>query len=187
MYHPPLIEPGTDFVQVVETEHFRIRPMTVHDTIIDYDAVATSPELLGAAFGDPDSVPMPYTMEDFQRQYVKEHFGRLTPEERREALKSLPPEERLAGLSAEEIRQYLDQLTAQVLGVVGQTGPDRGGRRRSVPSSARRRGCGWRSALLRARTRRKPSSVPPDGRAVRRPSPSTISTSVRARSSASMV
>jgi hypothetical protein len=58
-----LIEPGTDLVTVVETEHFRIRPMTVHDTIIDYEAVATSPELLGAAFGDPDSVPMPYTME----------------------------------------------------------------------------------------------------------------------------
>ena len=63
MYHPPLIEPGTEFTKVVETERFRIRPMTVHDTIIDYEAVATSPELLGAAFGDPDSVPMPYTME----------------------------------------------------------------------------------------------------------------------------
>ena len=79
------------------------------------------------------------------RQYVKEHFARLTPEERREVLRSLPaeeqrevlqalppekqqevlqalpperrlaglpPEVRLAGLSAEQIRQYLDQLTA---------------------------------------------------------------------------
>src|SRR5262249_35229418 len=26
-----------------------------------------------------------YTMEDFQRQYAKEHFARLTPEEQREA------------------------------------------------------------------------------------------------------
>jgi Mg/Co/Ni transporter MgtE len=63
-------------------------------------------------------------MEDFNRQYVKEHFSRLTPEERREALESLPleereevlqtlpPEERMAGLSPEQIRQYLDQLTA---------------------------------------------------------------------------
>jgi hypothetical protein len=56
---------------------------------------------------------MPYTMEDFQRQFVKEHFAKLTPEEREDVIKSLPPEERedvikslppeerLAGLSAE--------------------------------------------------------------------------------------
>ena len=67
---------------------------------------------------------MTYTMEDFQRDYTKEHFPKLTPEEQREALERLPPEqrrevlqslpleERLVGLSAEQIRQYLDQLTA---------------------------------------------------------------------------
>ena len=37
---------------------------------------------------------MSYTMEDFQRQYVKEHFAELTLEERREVLELLPPEER---------------------------------------------------------------------------------------------
>jgi hypothetical protein len=67
-----------------------------------------------------------YTMEDFERQYIKEHFGRLTveerrealellaPEERKEVLRALPLEERLAGLSAEQIeqvREYLDRLT----------------------------------------------------------------------------
>jgi hypothetical protein len=79
---------------------------------------------------------MPFTWEDFERWYVKDHFVQLTPEERREVLQALPPEERrevlqslppekrrevlqglpaeerLAGLSAEQIRQYLDQLTA---------------------------------------------------------------------------
>jgi hypothetical protein len=55
---------------------------------------------------------MSFTMEDFNRQYNKEHFLRLTPEEREEVLKALPPGERLAGLSAERIRQYLDRLTA---------------------------------------------------------------------------
>ena len=79
---------------------------------------------------------MSYTMEDFKREYVKEHFAKLTPEEQRdvlqalrpekrreilqslppeeqaEVLQSLPPEKRLAGLSEEQIRQYLDQLTA---------------------------------------------------------------------------
>jgi hypothetical protein len=59
---------------------------------------------------------MAYTMEDFQRQYAKEHFARLTPEEQEEVLQSLPPERRLAGLSAEQIRQYLDQLTTRPSG-----------------------------------------------------------------------
>jgi hypothetical protein len=79
---------------------------------------------------------MTYTMEDFKRDYVKEHFAKLTPqeqrealerlspeqrrevlqslppEERREVLRALPPEELLAALSAEQIREYLDHLTA---------------------------------------------------------------------------
>lgn len=67
---------------------------------------------------------MSFTMEDFQRQYVKEHFSQLTPEDRREVLQSLPPEEqeevlrslppeqRLAGLTEEQIRQYLERLAA---------------------------------------------------------------------------
>jgi hypothetical protein len=55
---------------------------------------------------------MAYTMEDFTRDFIKEHLPELTPEEREDVLRSLPPEERLAGLSAEEIRQYLDRLTA---------------------------------------------------------------------------
>jgi hypothetical protein len=68
---------------------------------------------------------MSFTMEDFNRQYIKEHFAQLTPEERKEALQklppeermevleALPPEERLAGLSTEQIRRYLDRLSAQ--------------------------------------------------------------------------
>jgi hypothetical protein len=78
-----------------------------------------------------------FTMEDFNRQYIKEHFMQLTPgeqkevlqalppeerkevlqalppEERKEVLQALPPEERLAGLSPEQIRQYLDRLDAE--------------------------------------------------------------------------
>ena len=55
---------------------------------------------------------MSYTMEDFKRDYVKEHFPKLTPEEKREVLQSLPPEELLGILSPEQIRQYLDRLAA---------------------------------------------------------------------------
>jgi hypothetical protein len=53
-----------------------------------------------------------YTMEDFKRDYVKEHFPQLTPKEQAEVLRSLPLEQRLAGLSVEQLRQYLDRLTA---------------------------------------------------------------------------
>jgi hypothetical protein len=69
-----------------------------------------------------EGLTMSYTMEDFQRQYVKDHFSQLTPQEQEEVLQSLPLErrlaglpleQRLAGLSAEQIRQYLDRLTTE--------------------------------------------------------------------------
>ena len=56
---------------------------------------------------------MSFTMEDFQRQYVKEHFPKLTPKEQQEVIQSLPPEVRLAGLSEEQIRQFLERLSAR--------------------------------------------------------------------------
>ncbi len=67
---------------------------------------------------------MSYTMEDFTRDYIKKHFAKLPATERREILQSLPPkerrevlealpaEERLAGLTEEQIRHYLEQMTA---------------------------------------------------------------------------
>jgi hypothetical protein len=56
---------------------------------------------------------MSYTMQDFRRDYIKEHLPQLTPEEQQDILQSLPPEKRLAGLSAEQVRQYLEKLTAR--------------------------------------------------------------------------
>src|SRR3984957_7247828 len=41
-----------------------------------------------------------FTMEDFNRQYTKEHFAQLTSEEQREALQALPPEKRKEVLQA---------------------------------------------------------------------------------------
>jgi hypothetical protein len=49
---------------------------------------------------------MSYTMDDFDRDYIKTHFVKLTREERQEALALLSAEER------REIRQYLEQLIA---------------------------------------------------------------------------
>jgi hypothetical protein len=67
---------------------------------------------------------MPYTMEDFEKDFVKEHFHKLNSEEqcealrslsaeaRRAALKGLSPEERLGGLPPEDIEQFLRKPNA---------------------------------------------------------------------------
>jgi hypothetical protein len=70
--------------------------------------------LLGQLFErfQGEDFPMSYTMEDFKRDYFKEHFAKLTPEEQQQVLASLPLEKRLAGLSAEQIGRYLEKLTA---------------------------------------------------------------------------
>jgi hypothetical protein len=44
---------------------------------------------------------------------MRRKFPKLSPEERQELLQMLPPAERLAGLSEEQIRQYLDALAAR--------------------------------------------------------------------------
>jgi hypothetical protein len=71
-----------------------------------------------------EGVTMPYTMEQFRRDYVKEHWPDLTteerqeamrllrPEQRREVIESLTPEERLQTLSLDEIEAYLRQQKA---------------------------------------------------------------------------
>jgi hypothetical protein len=80
-----------------------------------------------------EGLAVSYTMEDFERDYIKEHLPKLTPQERAEVLQGLPPEARLAGLppearlaglSEEQIRQYLDQVT------VGRRAPSRPPRRK---------------------------------------------------------
>jgi hypothetical protein len=118
---------GTDVVRVVVAGEL---PREAHNAPLHL--FSASPELVGFGGGAyrrhskdtsellrqlferfrGEGLAMSFTMEDFRREIIKEHFPELTPEERREVLQSLPPEERLAGLSAEQIRQYLDQLTA---------------------------------------------------------------------------
>lgn len=63
-----------------------------------------------------EGIAMTYTMEDFNRQYAKEFFAQLTPEEQREALERLSPERRRellqSLLSEEQVRQLVEQLAA---------------------------------------------------------------------------
>jgi len=55
---------------------------------------------------------MAYTWADFERDYIKEHFPKLTPQEQQEVLQRLTLENRLAGVSPEELQEYLDRLNA---------------------------------------------------------------------------
>jgi hypothetical protein len=63
-----------------------------------------------------EEIAVSYTMEDFRRDYAKEHFKDLTPGERRELFMDLTPAERrelLKNLSCEEldeIEKYLKRL-----------------------------------------------------------------------------
>lgn len=59
-----------------------------------------------------EGVAMPFTMEDFKRQFVMEHFPELSDEEQEKVLRRLPAEKRLAGLTEDEIRQYLSRLAS---------------------------------------------------------------------------
>jgi hypothetical protein len=82
--------------------------------------------LLGQLFQrfEGEGIRMAFTMEEFRRQFVKEHFAELTTEEKEEVLQSLPAAQRLAGLSEQEIRQYLEGLHA------GQSSTPRRSRRK---------------------------------------------------------
>ncbi len=54
-----------------------------------------------------EGITMPYTMEQFQKDYIKAHIRVLDPEE---ILSKFKTEERLKGLRAEEIEFYLEKL-----------------------------------------------------------------------------
>jgi len=59
---------------------------------------------------------MPYTMEQFRKEYVRAHLEDLDPDEilsrfkPDERVKGLKPDERLKGLKPEEIEAYLKKL-----------------------------------------------------------------------------
>jgi hypothetical protein len=118
---------GLDTVRVVVANQL---PRAAHNAPVHL--FSASPELVGFAGGayrrrseqtsrllgqlferlQGEGFAMSFTMEDFNRQYIKEHFPKLAPEEQREVLRSLPPEELLSVLSAEQIREYLDRVAA---------------------------------------------------------------------------
>ncbi len=130
---------GTDVVRVIvvgelprEAHNAPLHLFSAAPGLVDFASHAyqrrskDTSNLLGELFEGlrHEGLTMSYTMVDFRRDFFKKHFLRMTSEEQldmlqslpadkqEELLKSLSPDRRLAGLSAEEIRQYLDQLTA---------------------------------------------------------------------------
>jgi hypothetical protein len=76
---------------------------------------ADTSTLLGQLFEgyEREGLTMPYTMQDFRRDYVKEHLKDLTLKER---LEGLSAEELLEGLSPDErlrLERYLQGLRPQ--------------------------------------------------------------------------
>jgi hypothetical protein len=98
----------------------RLRPLRLKPTLVGFGRTAyrrrseNTSTVLGQLFAkmQGEGFAMSYTMEDSKRDVRKKIFLQLTPEEQQEFLLSLPLEERLAGLSAEQIREYLERLTA---------------------------------------------------------------------------
>ncbi len=65
-----------------------------------------------------EGFPMPYTMEEFQRQFVKDHFPKLTPEEQKDVINSLPPEMRkdvVKSMPTEEQKDVINSLPPEAL------------------------------------------------------------------------
>src|SRR5262249_12737757 len=129
---------GTDTIRVLvagelprEVHNAPLHLFSASSELVEFGGGAYHPRsnntsaLLGELFQEflKEGFTMSFTMEDFQRQYAKKYFPRLTPEERREALELLPLEERrkvlqalpakelLSLLSPEQIHQLRDQLT----------------------------------------------------------------------------
>jgi hypothetical protein len=59
---------------------------------------------------ETEGIHVPYTMADFEHDFVKERVNILSPEER---LKGLSPEERLAGLSPKQLEELKASLESR--------------------------------------------------------------------------
>jgi hypothetical protein len=60
-----------------------------------------------------DGIEVSLTTEDSKRECIKEFLPLLSERDRAEVLQTVPPETLLAGLTPEQIQQYLDRLSAQ--------------------------------------------------------------------------
>jgi hypothetical protein len=63
LYNPPLVADDFEVPEVLETDRIRLRPLTIHHAVKDFDAVQTSSERLRTVY-DPGGVwPIGLTLE----------------------------------------------------------------------------------------------------------------------------
>lgn len=63
VYNLPIVTNDFDVPELLETERLRLRPLTVHDAVRDYDAVMTSEERLRTVFEPGGDWPSGLTLE----------------------------------------------------------------------------------------------------------------------------
>jgi hypothetical protein len=129
---------GTDTIRVVvagelsqEPQNAPLHLFSARPALIEFGGRAYRPHrpnassLLVELFQgfQAEGLAMPFTMEEFERQFVKKRFPKLSPtdqaevlrdlspEKRGDVIQSLTPEERLAGLTPEQIQAYLAGLS----------------------------------------------------------------------------
>jgi hypothetical protein len=87
-----LVPPGFTVPTLLETDRFRVRPLTIHDVVKDYDAVMTSKEHLRASLPwdwpqddltlEQDLIDLAWHQKEFQRR-TSFAFAVMSPDERR--------------------------------------------------------------------------------------------------------
>ena len=63
MYNLPIVPNDFDVPELLETERLRLRPLTIHDAVRDYDAVMTSEERLRTVFEPGGDWPSGLTLQ----------------------------------------------------------------------------------------------------------------------------
>ncbi len=63
VYNPPLVPDDFEVPEVLETERFRLRPLTINDAVKDFEAVMESEEHLRTTFGPDGNWPAGLTLE----------------------------------------------------------------------------------------------------------------------------
>ena len=63
LYNLPLVPDGFDVPKLVQTDRLRLRPLTIHDAVRDFDAVVTSEERLRTVYEPGGDWPSGLTLE----------------------------------------------------------------------------------------------------------------------------
>ena len=63
MYNPPLVPGSFEVPEVLETDRLRLRPLTIHDAVRDFDAVTGSEDRLRTVYDPGGEWPSGLTLE----------------------------------------------------------------------------------------------------------------------------